>query len=174
MRRAKQAASRGGSLSVERAIARLEDEAGQWERNANELRDLVQAMREKLRAGARLAGSRRGAPAAATNGRRTRGRRGRPGTGAVAAEILRQRGKPMRAGEILPELEKRGVHVGGASPLATLASTLHKYPGVRRVARGLFAPAGAGAAPRGRQRKSGRAGARGGEAAGEKPATAGA
>jgi hypothetical protein len=83
--------------------------------------------------GARPSGAGRPGRPAGT-GRRGRGR----GAGAMAAQVLRDWGRPARAGELLPEIRRRGVRVGGANPLATLASTLLKYPGVKRVARGLF------------------------------------
>jgi hypothetical protein len=162
----------GGGVSLDRTIADLERSVEYVEKLAARLRKAAREARSGVAAASLGPGKRRGRPpgraAAARAGGRRRGRG--PGAGAMALEVLREWGKPARAGELLPELERRGVHVGGANPLATLASTLLKYRGVKRVSRGLFAPADA----RGPGWRPGRSGGR--RAAGGEPAaeTAGA
>jgi hypothetical protein len=126
-------------VNSERAMASLEQQARFWEERAAQMREAVEAMRREMREaerGARTLGVRRGPgrPPSVTGGR---GRRGQ-GAGSAAAEVLREWGRAARGGELLPELERRGVHVGGKNPLATLASTLLKYSGVAKAGRGLF------------------------------------
>jgi hypothetical protein len=146
MPRGKSQGKRQSALNIESALSRMQQEIRFWESRAAKLRTSVDRMLRSLRAAARrfVAGGGRGARVLG----RTPGRRGRgPGAGAMAAQILREWGRPARAGELLPEIVRRGISVGGQKPLATLASTLLKYPGVKRVGRGLFVASDAPEAP---------------------------
>jgi hypothetical protein len=140
------ASGAGRVVRVERAMAALERQADEWEARAAAMRAAVEALRGELREAGRAArgataGARRGPGRPAGGKRPARARAPRPrgeGAGSAAAEILREWGRPARVGELLPELERRGVRVGGKNPRATLNSTLLKYEGVKKAGRGLF------------------------------------
>ncbi len=138
-------------IGLDAAVARLREELDEWQRRALKLRKLVDGMLRDMGLAVRSLGSGRDARALIEQARRGR----RAGAGARAAEILREWGRPARAGELLPEIQRRGVPVGGRNPLATLASTLLKYPGVKRVSRGLFAAADTNGGESRRGRKAG-------------------
>ncbi len=136
------AARRRRLVNSERAMASLEKAASFWEERARQMREAVEAMRNQMREAERgvamgLAAYRRGPGRPPGSGRK----RLRQGVAAACVEILRDWGRPGRVGELLPELAKRGIRVGGKKPMATLASTLLKYPGVKKAGRGLFVPA---------------------------------
>lgn len=46
----------------------------------------------------------------------------------VAAEIIRERGRPVGTRDLLAELERRGVEVGGKDPFSTLSARLTRAP----------------------------------------------
>lgn len=46
----------------------------------------------------------------------------------VATEIIRERGRPVSTRELLVELEKRGIEVGGKDPFSTLSARLSRAP----------------------------------------------
>src|SRR6185295_1080050 len=79
----------------------------------------------------------RGSRKRAWRGPATRAPRGQ-GTGSVVVAILREWGRPAKVAELLPELERRGVKVGGKSPYNTLAATLAQHRGVKRAGVGLY------------------------------------
>jgi hypothetical protein len=125
-------ASRVGGLT----IAELEGRAREMEKRATEIRKLLKKLRRVAGVDIEAAFS----VAAPAGPRRGPGRpRGR-GAAAAALAILREKGRPMRAGELLPLIEKRGVAVGGKNPKATLASTLLKHDEIGKAGRGLFVP----------------------------------
>lgn len=144
MARGRKAEGRKGPrrlVNNERAIASLERQAQFWEERARKMRDAVEGMKRELREaerGGREIGLPRGP--GRPPGRGKRSRKGE-GVGAMSAKVLREWRRPARVNELLPELSRRGVTVGGKRPQATLNSTLLKFPGVKRVARGLFAHA---------------------------------
>jgi len=128
-------------VNSERAIASLEQQAKFWEERAAKMREHVTNMLNELREaerGGRAIGLPRGPGRPPSVGGRARAPRGQ-GVGAVTAQILAEWKRPARVNDLLPELEKRGARVGGKRPSATLNSTLLKFSGVKRVARGLFA-----------------------------------
>jgi hypothetical protein len=130
------------SVSTAAAISRLEMEAEFWEAKAARMRDAVAAMREQLRDASRTMTRGAGSATAPIGRARRRAPRGQ-GAAAIALQVLREINKPMRAGELLPEVLSRGGRVGGRNPKATLASTLIKHPDISRAGRGLFVPADA-------------------------------
>lgn len=131
--------------SVDRVLAALDEKARFWEARARSMRALLARMRRELRAAER-------GPRAGGRGEKAAPNRRRGGVGAAAARLLEEWGRAARVAEILPELVKRGVKIGGRRPGQTLASTLIRYPGVRRVGRGTYAaqPSKKPRAPRGR------------------------
>lgn len=122
------------TVTADVALKALEAAAVEWEQRATSLRAAIESARGQLK----LAG--RGYHGGAADTPRGAVRKSPTGKGAAAVtvEILKEWGRPARVGDIMPELAKRGVHVGGKRPAQTLASTLLKYPGLRRVSRGLF------------------------------------
>lgn len=46
----------------------------------------------------------------------------------IAEEIIRERGRPVATRDLLVELERRGVEVGGKDPFATLSARLTRAP----------------------------------------------
>jgi hypothetical protein len=136
------AAKRTHRVGLDRAISALELEAAAWAARSESMRTTVATMRDLLRQasqGKPAANGRRGPGRPPTAGGR-RARRGQ-GVGSAAVEILSSWGRAARVNELLAELDKRGVKVGGKRPYATLAATLLKHKGVKRAGRGLFAAA---------------------------------
>src|SRR5437879_4946244 len=122
------------ALALGHALAALDAAGRDWAARASAMRAVASAMRAQIREAARaeaqLPALRALAAAAATKKKRVarprptwrgpphRAPRGQ-GTGSVAVAILREWGRPARVGEILVELEKRAVKVGGKSPYNT-------------------------------------------------------
>jgi hypothetical protein len=121
---------------TENAIASLERTADEWAKRAADMHEAVGRMKKMLNEAAEAKRPMREVKRISV----VRHRRAPKGMGAGAAcvAILTQWDRPARVNELLDELRKRHVRVGGKRPYATLAATLLKHKGVKRAARGLF------------------------------------